>query len=97
MNFLLYLHSVLEEEPKNIISCIHHFEFFKLFLDQLIRVVKKNNLISFSNLSFIAAICISILPYLCALMGLFPICSNSEQFLFAVTMIKAGSGKTVLF
>lgn len=97
MNFALYLQSVLEE-PKNIISCIHHFEFFKLFfLDQLIQVVKKNNLISFSTLSFSALIHICILPYRCALMGLFLVCSNSEQFLFALTASKAGSCKTVLF
>ena len=69
MNFPLYLQSVLEKEPKNITSCIHHFEFFKLFfLDQLSWVVKKNNLISFSTSSFIAAIHICVLPYLCALM-----------------------------
>lgn len=98
MNFPLFLQSVLEEEPKNIISCIHHFEFFKLFfLDQLSSVVQTNTLMTFSALSFIAAIHVCTSPYLCALVGLFLICSDSAQFLFALTVIKAGSCKTVLF
>lgn len=97
MNFPLYPQSDLEEESKTTIFCTH-FEFFLLFfLDQLSRVAMKNNLISFPTLPFIAAVHICILPYLCSLMGLLLIYSNSEHLLSALAMIKVGSCKTVLF